>query len=50
MKNALNKGISKVAEMEAKRKAAELNSEPEYVTIDAGKEMIISLTENLILE
>ena len=44
-KNALYQGVSKVAEMEAQRQAAALNSDPEYVTISAGKEMIVYLLE-----
>jgi len=43
-KNALYQGLSKVSEMEAARQADRLAREPEYVTIDAGKEMIINLT------
>ena len=44
-KNALYQGISKVTEIEAQRQAAALNSDPEYVTISAGKEMIVHLLE-----
>ncbi len=42
-KNALYQGISKVSEMEAQRQARALESQPEYVTIPAGTEMIINL-------
>lgn len=42
-KNALYQGISKVSEMEAGRQASELGSQQEYVTIPAGKEMIVNL-------
>ncbi len=45
MKNALLHGTSKVAEMEAKRQAQRLNQEgQEYITLDSGKDLIVSLT------
>ncbi len=43
-KNALYQGLSRVSEMEAARQADRLAREPEYVTIDAGQEMIVNLT------
>ena len=42
-KNALYQGIAKASEAEAQRQAAELGSVLEYVTIPAGREMIINL-------
>ena len=42
-KNALYQGISKVSEMEAGRQASELGNQQEYVTIPAGKEMVVNL-------
>ncbi|USN48058.1 MAG: hypothetical protein H6626_02910 [Pseudobdellovibrionaceae bacterium] len=42
-KNAFYQGISKVSEMEAGRQASELSDSEEYVTIPAGKEMIVNL-------
>jgi len=50
MKNALYNGISKVTEMEANRHAKELNSMPEYVTIEAGSELVVNLTDNFPVE
>ena len=45
MKNALYQGISKVSQMEAQRQGAELASQKEYMTIPAGKELIVNLTD-----
>jgi type IV secretory pathway VirB10-like protein len=42
-KNALYQGLSKVSDMEASRQASELGGLPEYVTIPAGRELIINL-------
>jgi len=46
MKNAFYKGVSKVSEMEANNQAEELNALPEYVTVEAGSDLIVSLTES----
>ncbi len=45
LKNAGLQGLKKVSEMESQRQAANLAAEPEYVTVDAGKEIIVSLLE-----
>ncbi len=42
-KNAFYQGVSKVSEMEAGRQASELGDSQEYVTVPAGKEMIVNL-------
>ena len=42
-KNALYQGIAKASEMEAQRQMAELGNVQAYVTISAGKEMIVNL-------
>ena len=42
-KNALYQGIAKASEMEAQRQMAELGNVQEYVTIPAGREMIVNL-------
>lgn len=44
MRNAALQGVSKVAQDESNRQAQELNQEPEYVTVDAGTDLIINLT------
>jgi hypothetical protein len=44
VKNGLYNGISKVADMETNRQAQKLHQAPEYVTVEAGKDLIISLT------
>lgn len=44
MKNAMYHGVSKVADMEASRQAGELAQEKPYVTIEAGIDLIVSLT------
>jgi hypothetical protein len=46
MKNGLYNGVSKVANLEANRKAQEMAGEKDYVTIDAGSDLIISLTDS----
>jgi len=43
MKNALYHGVSKVSEMEASRQASELGQEKAYITVEAGRDLIISL-------
>ena len=45
VKDALYQGIAKASEAEAQRQMAELGNVQEYVTIPAGKEMIINLLE-----
>ncbi len=42
-KNALYQGIAKASEAEAQRQAAELGNVQAYVTIPAGREMIVNL-------
>ncbi|MCT4642790.1 MAG: TrbI/VirB10 family protein [Bacteriovoracaceae bacterium] len=44
LKNGFYNGVSKVANMEANRNAKELMDKQEYVTVDAGKSIIVSLT------
>lgn len=44
LKNAMYAGISRAAEMEASRQAESLNEKEEYVTVDAGKDLIVNLT------
>lgn len=43
-KNAFYNGLSKASEFEASRQLEELNNQPEYVTVEAGKDIIVSLT------
>lgn len=42
-KNALYQGVSRAAEIEAGRQAEELGKQQEYVTVQAGTEMIVNL-------
>lgn len=44
MKNALYHGVSEVAKSEAGRQAEAIGDEEEYVTVDAGTDLIVSLT------
>ncbi len=44
MKNAAFHGVSKVTEMEASRQGEALAQTPPYVTLEAGKDIIITLT------
>lgn len=46
MKNAVTHGVSKVAEMEAARQAETMAKTPPYVTIEAGTDVIITLTQS----
>ncbi|MCB9092881.1 MAG: TrbI/VirB10 family protein [Halobacteriovoraceae bacterium] len=46
MKNAFYGGLSKASQAEAERQAQELNQEPEYVTVDAGVDLIVNLTQS----
>lgn len=48
MKNALYHGVSEVAKSEAQRQAEAIGDEQEYVTVDAGADMIVSLTRAYI--
>ncbi|MBX3034591.1 MAG: hypothetical protein KF865_11760 [Bdellovibrionaceae bacterium] len=48
MKNALYHGVSEVAKSEAQRQAEAIGDEQEYVTVDAGSDMIVSLTKAYI--
>ena len=50
LKNGLYHGVSKVSQLEASRQAAKLNAEPEYVTVESGKDLIISLTRRYNFE
>lgn len=45
MKNAVYHGVSQVAKSEAQRQAESIGDEQEYVTVDAGTDMIVSLTK-----
>jgi hypothetical protein len=45
MKNALYHGVSQVAQDEANRQAQAIGQEQEYVTVDAGTDLIVSLTK-----
>ncbi len=45
MKNALYHGVSEVAKSEAGRQAEAISDEQEYVTVDAGTDLIVSLTK-----
>lgn len=44
LQNGFYNGVSKVANMEANRKAQNMAQEQEYVTVDAGHDLIVSLT------
>lgn len=48
MKNAVMHGVSQVATEEATRQAQAIGEEEEYVTIDAGSDLIVSLTKAYI--
>ena len=43
MRNALLEGVSKVSGKEAERQAQELEGQEEFVTVDAGSDLIVSL-------
>lgn len=43
MNNAMLQGVSKVTEQEATRQAQEMQQKKEYVTVEAGSDLIISL-------
>lgn len=43
MRNAIMHGISQVAQDEATRQAQAIGQEPQYVTVDAGTDLIVSL-------
>jgi hypothetical protein len=43
MENAMLNGLSKVSQQEATRQAQELEQKEEYLTVDAGSDLIISL-------
>ena len=43
MKNAMYNGIGRVSEIEAQRQADQLGGEQEYVTVNSGRDLIISL-------
>ncbi len=45
MKNAVMHGVSQVAQDEATRQAQAIGEEQEYVTVDAGTDMVVSLTK-----
>lgn len=44
LENALYGGVSQAAQSEAQRQLQSLNDSEEYVTVDAGKDLIINLT------
>lgn len=45
MKNAFYNGLTRATEDEAQRQAGKLTDQQDYVTIDAGQDVIVSLTE-----
>ncbi len=45
MRNAIMHGVSQVAQDEATRQAEAIGQEPQYVTVDAGTDLIVSLTK-----
>jgi hypothetical protein len=45
MKNAFYNGLAKASEQEAQRQAGKLGEEKDYVTVEAGSDVVISLTE-----
>lgn len=45
LRNGLYNGIARATENEAQRRAAKINDAKDYVTIEAGQDVIISLTE-----
>ena len=45
MKNAALQGVGKISDLEANRRLSQLTKDPEYVEIEPGKDVIISLTE-----
>lgn len=49
IKNAVMAGVSKATDMEAKRRSNEIAQEPPYATVDAGTDLIVSLTEGWAL-
>jgi hypothetical protein len=48
LKNGLLAGVSKVTDTEAQRMANELAGQKSYVTVDSGKELIVSLLERFV--
>lgn len=44
VKNGLYNGVARIADMEINRQAQKVGQKPDYVTIEAGKVIIISLT------
>lgn len=50
LKNAVYHGVSQVAETEATRQAEALGQEQAYVTVDAGSDLIVSLTNAFVAE
>jgi hypothetical protein len=46
LKNGFYNGVTKVTEMEATSQAEKLAQTPEYVTVDSGSDVIISITES----
>ena len=47
LKNGFYNGVAKVTESEAQTQASKLAKTPEYATVDAGSDVIVSLTESL---
>lgn len=47
MKNAMLQGLSEGANMEAGRQAQEMQAKKEYVTVDAGEDVIVNLLNRL---
>ena len=50
MKNAIYHGAAKVAQDEATRQAEAIGQEQEYVTVDAGTDLIVSLTKAFVVK
>lgn len=45
LKNGIYHGMTKATEAEAQRRAAKMRDAPDYVTIEAGRDLFVSLTE-----
>ena len=50
LKNALYGGLSQASQTESARQAEKLNENTAYVTIDAGKDLIINLTQRVSIK
>ena len=45
LRNGFYNGLNKASQTEIERRAAKTNNEKDYVTVDAGADVIISLSE-----